>query len=283
LKPLLGAILVVMIGCESERPGPIEPICDPAEMDAGRVAVESRIDPTRVARGSAVVYDNGAYYLFVDAQCHYWVNNPSQVWDPTHTGVLDGDAAKQVGEELHFSAWSDLRGTWSDPAGGVFDASILVFDNSQQAVICAELCGASDVPLVVKAMRDASPVIVQELWNRGEPAVSAVRAVATLGESSPGIPYVDWPLARPISDFVRTGDVGFGEGTLEDDADSVRTLKELRASFVRGDHGYFGFDMLPIKANGAYYQLYLRDTLPFEDAAGLVPHTVNLLPRAAPR
>jgi hypothetical protein len=237
--------------------------------------VESR--PTGgFARGQAVMYDNGALYVFVDAQCNYWVSNPSERWAETRTGVLDADAALQLGERLYFNAWDDLSGVWSDPTGGVFDAPVLVFDHSKHAVICKDLCDGSDVPAAVKAMRDGYPIVEQELWDRGEPVVSGVRAIAVAAEPGPGIPFVDWPLSRPISDFVRTADsIEFGEGTLEDDPASARALKELRASFLRGDHGAFVWDMLPVTSDGAYYRLYLRDVLPFEDERGLVPLSID--------
>jgi hypothetical protein len=220
------------------------------------------------------MYENGAYYLFVDGQCNYWVSNPSEVWDATRSGVLDVESAAELGKRLHFDAWPELHGTWADPTGGVFDAPVLVFDDAGSAVVCAELCNASDVPSAVKAMRDASPQVAQELWDAGTPIESPVRAIAVVGEFAAQIPYVDWPLARPISDFVRTDDhIGFGLGTLEDNVASVQALKELRASFLRGDHGVFFWNQLPIKSNGSYYSLYLRDTLPFEDAQGLVALT----------
>jgi hypothetical protein len=55
----------------------------------------------------------------------------------------------------------------------------------------------------------------------------------------------------------------------------VQLLKELRASFLRGDHGAFVWGMLPVTSDGAYYQLYLRDALPFENELGLVPLSVD--------
>jgi hypothetical protein len=124
-------------------------------------------------------------------------------------------------------------------------------------------------------MRDELPVVAQELWDLGAPVQSGVRAIAIPYEPFEGIPFVDWPLARPISDFVRTGAVESGQGVLENDPASAQALKDLRASFVRGDHGAFSWDMLPIKPDGAYYQLDMRDTLPFEDAQGFVPLTAR--------
>jgi len=258
-------------GCgESVAP---EPLCDASNQTAGRVGMEARTVVERLAIGEAVLFDNGGPYVFVDGKCNYWVSNPSQMFAETHTGTLDAETAIELGSRLHFNAWEDLSGDWSDPYGGTFDAPILIFDNSRNAVVCRDHCDASEVPSAVKAMRDAMIRIAQELWDDGAPAPSSLRVVATPAEAGPGIPFVDWPLVRPFSDFVRTGDVGFGEGTLEEDVESVRVLKELRRSFLDGEHGAFVWGMLPVKSGGAYYNLYIRDTLPFEDASGLVPLT----------
>lgn len=275
------ALLVLLLGasgaCDSEPSEPPRPLCDPLQPTSGRVAVEQRAPVGRLAQGQAVMFDNGGLYLFVDGRCNYWVSNPSERWAETRTGVLDAASALELGERLHFNAWDDLGGVWSDPTGGVFDAPVLVFDDSKNAVVCVELCGAPDVPAAVKAMRDDYAIVEQELWDRGEPVVSGVRAIAVASEPGPGIPFVDWPLSRPISDFVRTvPSIEFGEGTLEDDPVSARALKELRASFVRGDHGAFVWDMLPVSFDGAYYRLYLRDALPFEDERGLVPLSIDV-------
>lgn len=274
---LLAAMLVVSGACASEPSKPPKPLCDPLTPTSGLVAVEQRVPVERVAQGQAVMFDNGGLYMFVDARCNYWVSNPSERWAETRTGVLDAASALELGERLHFGAWDDLRGVWSDPSGGIYDAPMLVFDNSKNAVLCVFLCGAPDVPAVVKAMRDEYALVEQELWDRGEPVVSGVHAIAVASEPGPGVPFVDWPLSRPISDFVRADAfIGLGEGTLEDDPVSAQALKELRASFLRGDHGAFGWDMLPVVSDGAYYRLYLRDVLPFEDERGLVPLSVEV-------
>jgi hypothetical protein len=223
----------------------------------------------QIGPGESVMYENGFIYLFVDAQCNYWVNDPSEAWNETRTGVLDAESALRIGERLHFGAWPQLAGTWSGV--GVDDAPVSVFDHAHHTVFCAQLCDSDDVPDAVKEMRKGFPIVARELWVRGTGIVSSVRAIAVEVQRSPGVPFVDWPLSRPISDFVRTGYVGSGEGVLEDDPASVQILKELRASFVRGDHGTFFWNMLPVTSGGAYYRLYMRDTLPFEDERGLVP------------
>lgn len=199
------------------------------------------------------------------------MNDPWQIWNETRSGVLDADTAADLGARLHFGAWPDLAGTWSDPRGGVFDAPVLIFDDSTAAVVCLDLCDHPDVPAAVKAMRDELSVVTKELWERGSPVASSVRAIAVRNDPASHVPWVDWPLTRPISDFVRSGSIEYGEGVLEEDTTSVQALEELRASFLRGDHGQFFWNMLPVESDGAYYRLYLRDTLPFEDERGLVP------------
>lgn len=266
-------VALAAIGCgDASVP---KPLCDPSAVEATRVSLEVRA-VGGLAPGAAVLFDNGGPYVFVDGQCNYWANNPSQIWDEMHSGVLDRDTAERLGARLHVDAWADLGGVWTDPRGGVFDAPVLIFDDSQQAVLCVDGCDGPEVPSEVKAMRDALIGVAQELWDRGAPSASSLRVIAMPAEPGPGIPFVDWPLARPISELVRPSDVGFGEGVLEADAASVDALKALRRSFLDGEHGAFVWDMLPVKADGAYYQLYVRDALPFEDANGLVPLTVPL-------
>jgi hypothetical protein len=230
-----------------------------------------------VPTGQAVQFDNGAPFVFIDGQCNYWASGPN-IWDETRTGVLDAETAAELGARLHFGAWPELAAFWTDPRPGIFDTPDLIFDDSKRAVICNRLCDHPDVPGAVKAMRDELHVVARELWDRGHDVDLGVRAIAIPYEEFQGIPFVDWPVARPISDFVRTGIVDVGEGVLENDPPSAQALKELRASFVRGDHGALGWNMLPIKSDGAYYQLYLRDVLPFEDERGLVPLTIEIAP-----
>lgn len=261
-------VLLLVIGCDTDEPKPLKPLCDPANPTAGRVAVENQA--TRVEPGHVVLFDNGLY-LFVDGQCHYWVSNPNDVWQETRTGVLDAETATRLGDRLRFNAWDDLNGVWSNSNGGVPDSGDFIFDDTEHAVICRDLCDSPDVPAAVKTMRDAFSVVAGELWDRGSAVVSNVRAIAVTSEPSPGRPVVEWPLTRPITDFVVAAPPGYGQGILETDVASVQALKELRASFLRGDHGAFYWNALPVMSNGSYYLVYLRDTLPFEDANGLVP------------
>ncbi len=261
--------MLVLVGCSSERP---KPVCDPLDPTAGRVALENRAPAGRLARGEAVLFDNGAYYVFVDGRCNYWAKAPNERWAETRTGVLDTEAAARIGEMLHFNAWDDLDGVWSGE--GVFDAPTLIFDDATNALVCEQLCDTPNVPNAVKAIREAFPMIAAELWDRGQPVGSALRVIAVAREPASHIPFVDWPLARPITDFERTSEnIEYGEGILEEDLASVQALRELRASFLRGDHGAFFWDGLPVTSGGAYYYLFFRDTLPFEDANGFVPLT----------
>ena len=159
-------------------------------------------------------------------------------------------------------------GAWGIP---VADGGLLVFDDASHAVACTAACEGSDVPTEVKEMSAAFPEVAAELWSTGVAATSAIRATAFVTEPRPDASYVEWPLARPIADFVRPDQSGgLGQSVLEDNVDAVRALKDLRASFLRGEHGYFNYVML-ITSNGENYEMYLRDTLPFEDANGIVP------------
>lgn len=282
MKPSIPCLLAFLVqaGCGgTDEP---TPLCDPSDPSARRVALEARVSPERLGRGQAVLFDHGGSFLFVDDQCRYWANNPSQVWDETRSGRLEVEDATRLGRDLHFQAWHDLGATWTDPRGGVFDAPVLIFDDGTDAVVCVDFCDVPDVPAEVKAMRDELPIVIQELWDRGRAIVSSVRAVAVPAEPGPGVPFVEWPLARPIADFLRTDAVGFGEGTLEDDVASAQALEDLKTSFLRGDHGAFVWDALPVTSGGAYYLLYVRDALPFEDERGLVPLTVDVASGPAP-
>ncbi len=261
-------LAIAIIGCSSEDP---KPVCDPLDPASGRVALETR-GGGLIARGEAVLYDNGAYFVFVDGQCNYWAKAPNERWAETRTGVLDAETAARLGETLHLSAWDDLDGVWSGE--GVGDAPTLIFDDATNALVCVQLCDTPNVPDEVKAIREAFPMIATELWEGGEPVGSALRVIAVATEGWSHIPFVDWPLARPITDFERTNEnIEAGQGLLEEDVASVRALEELRASFLRGDHGGFYWSGLPVTSGGAYYYLYFRDTLPFEDANGIVPLT----------
>lgn len=250
------AALILLLSACSETLEPPESLCGAADL----------IAMTRFAGGNvgdaALLYENGGSYVFVDAHCNYWVNDSA--WDGTRTGTLDLTTAMRLGDALRLNMWPDFYGQWH--GSGYADAPSLVFDDSTRAIGCSAFCMGEHVPAVVQQMRDAFPLVVAELWAAGVSAPSAVRAVAFQRDEVPNVSYVEWPLARPISDFVRM-DSAYGEGVLEEDAAAV--LKELRASFVRGDHGPFR-NTLDVTSGGSYYEVYVRDALPFEDETGIV-------------
>ncbi|HEY4055413.1 MAG TPA: hypothetical protein VGM39_02355 [Kofleriaceae bacterium] len=265
-------VLMLMAGCGgggTSSPDAFSEVqkslCDPTGPSGARVGIKA--DGGFIGGEDAMISDNGAY-IFVDSQCHYWVS-PTYYAQPTHTGTLTSEQAAQYGARLHVGAWDALSREWQGEQAS--DSGQIIFDDSVHQVVCSGVCNAEFAPELPQPILDMTDglAIKDELWTAGVPAAGSLRALAYASGPVAGDQVeVAWPLARPISDFLRADDAhgtGRGEGVLVDDSADLAALRQLRAALPTYD------PTIRVTSGGVSYHVYVRDSLPFEGANGLVP------------
>ena len=82
---------------------------------------------------------------------------------------------------------------------------------------------------------------------------------------------MDWTGTAELAALVRTPGAAADTGgrPLLDDSDS-RILRLLREPFRTGVHDTFTYKFLPISSGGELFSVYARQTVPYEDALGLI-------------
>lgn len=217
----------------------------------------------------------GFYYLYVRGDCHYWLlpyAKPHEVPAfETLTGALDEAAEQALMERVQYGAWDELAGCWPEPGGADVSTTIVHDGHSEGMVVCVGECPAAPDPVraLSNSMRDA----FAELALSAAPLDDApMRVLAT-----PALPEqasataIAWTVALdlaavavPEDDFVHQG-----MSTLIDDPTTAAALRAFRLE--HGDAMADFFEFYVETPGGDFYEVYVRDALPFEDAAGLIP------------
>lgn len=222
----------------------------------------------------------GFYYLYVLGTCEYFVL-PAEAgarWPDAHTGVLDPATEEQLSLAIDYGALADIAGSWG---AGEADGTTLLVSDGTHTVACSS--GCEDGPAGAQALWSQLSWI-DVLWSAGEPYAGPLRVSvigwvdATLDE----LP-VPWPLATDPWSIALDGDVDpppqAGETVLIDDAEDVATLREIRRQYREDDlpdgvpnalqaYGHITFTN---EGGQDLFQLWMRDSLPIEDAMGLIP------------
>jgi hypothetical protein len=214
----------------------------------------------------------GFYYLYVRGDCHYWVvpfQRPPEIEVfETHTGVLDEAAEAELAELVRYGEWDGLAGHWPEPGGA--DIPTTYVHDGEQMIVCDGICPEAPAPVV--AIEEAGFSKFLELWQAGEALDDApMRVLATpVSSDAPG-EHVPWTVDLALADIAVSPEVAMQQGvsTLIEDPETAVALREFRAMHADGLADFFEFnvDVGPDES----YALYLRDTVPFEDAQGLVP------------
>jgi hypothetical protein len=225
--------------------------------------------------GSQVVWENGAAFVRIDGHCRYWVFGSSKDASPLdeiRSGVLSAAQARQIETDLRYAEWPRLRGDYGN--GILFDARPDVLSDGQSDVVCWALCSPDGPPAEMRDLFTKAMRLLDQLSASGQPASGPVRiAVHNREASSPGFSYMvwNWPLKRPLNQFVipfgiaRAGSSFLVEGA---DADALRALRRMErtAAAVKS-----GIVFIPLREGGGpLHAMYMRDTLPYEDATGLI-------------
>ena len=235
--------------------------------------------------GRAVILENGHNYLFVDGACRYWAfhGNPYVFGEPSgdlkgaRTGVLDGDRANRLSDELQTGSWAEWRGNHYSPGSPADSVPDLLWVPGAE-ITCtgcyASMPGLRDAILKARAW-------LEELEKTGEPLTGPVRiAAVNMQQSLPSWQHAvaEWPLQQPVGAFVIPFpfEASPGQG-FRVEGDHAGTLRQLRANTLDGKYypvaGGHGPPAIPVRdSNGDLHFVFVRDTLPFESVIdGLVP------------
>ena len=260
---------------------------DPIDVDAFQEDVVSRLlsqerarprDVGRVLehaarrRSASGEVHRGMQYLLVSGHCEAWV-----LWEvtaPLKRLVLSNEQAKSLARDFRLGAWGDVP-PWS---GGCPDASSVIFRFTKDRVAGVP-CGLKpDHPFAV--MSAALVTHIESLYAKGVAADGDVRyllaADPTDWHPSFGA-YRNaplWPLATspdtiaiPKTDFPDHR----GKSRLATN-DEAALLRALRTSWLDGSIGSTMLNFVPVVGtDGAHFQLYVRDSSPWENASGLLP------------
>jgi hypothetical protein len=219
-------------------------------------------------------FEVGFYYLYVRGDCHYWVvpyPSAGDLWIETHTGVFDDEQETALIELLRYGDWDGLLGVWPEPDS--FDVAIMrVHDgHSESGIGCAGECPGA--PAVVHEIRGAFKPQLQLWWETGEPSTGPIRILTTRMPDGDPIPntIVPWTLDLDLASVAVDTEAMYcaGQSVLIDDPATAAALRAFRAEHADGLEQFSDF-FVEVEP-GVYYELYLRDALPFEREDGLIP------------
>lgn len=273
--------------CSSE---PVAPSlsCDPGRANEIVFGYQHLADgPSRFDWGQALLAENGSQYLFVDAACQYWAfkSEPLPVgdWGGARVGVLTGASLETFNAELITGPWESideelvrdapythpgLHGIWRSPwwaacAGPCDSASSELRELVESAKAWLDRLHEIGTHQVGDDGREARVVVRQLLGPREAYAV------------------MDWNGPTPIDDLAVPESESqayprFG-GHLRIAGGDAAEMRRLRERHTSGEFGNFAFQFIALDGDAdVMFQLTARDTLPFEDEAGLVRPRADL-------
>jgi hypothetical protein len=217
--------------------------------------------------------EGGFSYLYVRGDCHYWVlpfqKPPTIEVFETRTGVLSPDEAAALAELVSYGEWDGLTGIWQEL--GVYDVLIAVAHDGEQLVGCHGSC--PDAPPQVQALASAANAEFLARWQAGASLDDApiwVLAAEPLDPPNPNtFEIVPWTIALDLStiavDPEQLGERGVAARV--DDPELAVALRAFRLEHAKPLSQYGDFF---VEDDGHYFQLFLRDSIPFEDEQGLV-------------
>jgi len=237
-------------------------VCDGSDGLRLVIAFDGQLD--REYPYSAVQYELGAPYVYVDGRCQYWLgswdlNEPFAFWRPIRTGSLTSDEQASLAGGIAYDDIGALASCSQSPTGS--DVPIAhIFDG-------ARLRNCYPDPDLQAAWFGA----VSPLYDRGTPLTSALRIeVGVGGTPVTNLPPHPWPLAEPLPDFVVPPENQFSGGVsrLVSDPGDVSALLALRDEYLSEEAPHIPPDPA-IEIEGRYL-LYMREEVPFTDASGIV-------------
>ncbi|HKP60147.1 MAG TPA: hypothetical protein VJV78_25655, partial [Polyangiales bacterium] len=243
--------------------------------------------------GSPMMAENGYRYLLVEGTCRFWIQ--AGRLERVRTGQLSPAQLQRLREAFQMQRWQQLVGNY--PALG-FDTPGYFYALGRGKL--SESCGrwgdaggciqfGMGSPVMVGEnfswLHSAFLQVSNELAGSGAPAMGDVRymlveGMATIVEPSAWSNPSTWPLgdakAVAMSETEASQVYVPGSGRLARGADADKLHEAWRAflSYEKTgrtpDMPASGSLAIPIVAGGARYQLFIRDSIPLEDARGLI-------------
>jgi hypothetical protein len=225
------------------------------------------VDASREPAFSAILYELGSDFLYVDGTCHYWVMAPSSIsatvgdplsaWRPYREGLLSAAQETQLHDMV---GYNDIVADGpSCVSSSVIDAAPTTIWDGTDIHICSGTLKNTDVGWPLRP----------QLYASGAPLGGAFRIEVGQEPVSDQKMY-PWPLAQgPTAYEIPDGQaLMVGQGKVVSDASDTAALRALRDEFVSDSTGvadFFGLILLVPKG----WVLAARDELPFAQQNGL--------------
>jgi len=230
--------------------------------------------------GSEVRRENGVPSFAVDGQCQYFVSGG---WNNQRQGSDQGWRQGTVDDELRRILESevgaeDLTSVYECFPFGAFDAGTMVVANARSSLVCG---GAGEDLL---AVFDRMRLRGRELWEQGQPLDGDLHITLVQVSGEPPRWY-PWPSELAFDEY-------FGPAQQPSEQQPPRSqrvasadaapLRALREQYLRDTRDtqpglLYAGGGLPVAAGDTLVTIYMRDAVPYEDEAGLLP-----LPGGAP-
>lgn len=229
----------------------------------------------QVLPGSQVMSENGFEFLLVEGSCRAWfLQKPSS---DVRTVQLSADAAQALAADMHVADWAGLRG---DYVRNLCDGPSVVLRFGTTRITIDSACRGSDPAAAVLGLQDAARSSLSATYATAAPVDGPVRFVLVAEQPDVIWPTLvaaaaaPWPLAAAPETLALSFDEALryqpGSSRALDPPDADR-LRELRRTFFAGGGGQLSGGFIPVVGTGgARYQLFVRDSIPLEDAAGLL-------------
>jgi hypothetical protein len=284
-KPSSATILGVVLLCSTMLSSCGGTLSDTSNTDEAGAVVEicdgsARVRLAALTGGGGLVHpgvyvlsENGWHYLLVSGQCEAWV-----LKEPTASlrhVVLSREQARLLARGFRLGEWSSITPAF----GGCSDAPNVRFHFDKDEIIAGP-CGLKpEHP--VSVMDAAFRMQTETLYAAGSAAEWDVRywlAVEPTPPQSSDAYYRNAP-PWPLSSSPDAVAISFAElsryqrgVSRHASAEEASTLRALRTSWLERAIGWRGSGFIPIVgADGARFQLYVRDSSPWETASGLHP------------
>lgn len=223
----------------------------------------------------AVVSENGAAYLFVDSACRYWVFQddfyftegnslfgPGR-WADVRTGRLTVEELAEFNRDVLVRPWSSYA-----EEGPVVPGQYLHAHWYRSDVSACYYQGCSSAAL---AHEETTRAWLSRLNARGVPFTDLPIRADFIAVFEAFASPVEWTGEAVLAEVARTYAEAQREGghplLSEGDSELVRQIREPYRTNV---YGTFIDQYVPVTSQGTLYSLYARQTIPYEDAQGLI-------------
>jgi hypothetical protein len=228
----------------------------------------------QVLPGSQVLSENGFLYLLVDGRCHYWAMQDT--WSGVREGQLSEADEASLSSDLRLSDLGELQGDYDRD---VCDGTGMWLRFAEQRVRVSTGCKVVDTSAPVWWMQGVAFQHLSALFSKGQPVGGEVRYVLVSADGAEWSSEVttaaaEWPLPQSPSTLAMSlaqadqYQPGSSRAIAPPDADSLRNIRQR---FVDTGKLPLTGGFVPVKdTTGVIYQLFVRDTIPFESSTGLL-------------